>query len=173
MRRPAFFIVLSSLFSLHVSAFVGCGGSTTDDVFGVPAGGKNGNDASGADAPESVDASGEDAGQPGRDAGRDARPDAPAPLTCEQLRDQIDAARAKLIECKPGALNQCNKHLEDVCCDLTITGTQAGTQAGTRFKAAVDAFKSAKCVAQCTDIACRASPSNFCVPGGLGGTCLQ
>ncbi len=159
--------------------FGACGGSTLDDAF-EKAGGAGSADAatgdsSAVDGSSSTEAGGQPDAATGKDSGQPKPDSGPAPKSCDDLREDVDALRPKAIECDPLNIlgSQCDTQIDDLCCDATITNVQKGTKPVKDFMAAVAAFKSRGCVANCPDIVCHQEPTRQCFVQGLGGVCAQ
>lgn len=163
------------------AAYVACGGSTTDDVFGGGAaignanadgGGTSGGDAtSPSDAASSNDAT---ADVDGASADSSVVKDGATSKNCADLLQVVDSLRPQAIECLLGVdALQCDALADDVCCKATVNKVSRGTPAVKNFVAAVAAFRQNGCQAQCPLGPCLDKPTGDCVPEGLGASCAQ
>jgi hypothetical protein len=91
---------------------------------------------------------------------------------CPGLRADLDAKLALAQACVPNDPTQCQVLVEGVCCPK-VPVALGDSQATTAYNAALDKYRSANCLAFCTQVLCQMGPT-FCQASGMGagGTCV-
>lgn len=159
-------------------AFVACGSSNSEDLFEGAS-----STSSNADASNTPSVSSEDAAAASADSSAPPVQDATATVdvgappdtgpSCTALQNDIENKRKEAIVCSPLSLElQCGEGIDGLCCKLWVT--DSSSKAAKDFKAAVDAYKNAKCAVSCVNVDCTNGPTYSCQSvSGARGACAQ